>query len=469
MTSRRRWCSRKRAACDSPSSGRRAERQPPSRAPTARGESGASSRTRAAACSASSNIRRTPSALPRCSRKRTSHRWAHKRRRRTNVGTRGCTKPARWITRSFYPARSTRYWTKAKCCCARETCWSSRAPTTPGATAATGPRALLSCSLMRKADLTLIALVLALGPLPAGAQDYPSKPIRYIVATAPGGLMDLAARLLADYMEKRYGHRLVVENRGGGGGVLAGDAVAKAAPDGYTLAQIQVGNVAINPFTVKDMPFDPLRDFAAVSTLTSSPVVVTVDARLGVSTLQEFIALARREPGKLNYGSAGPGTIPHLSGELFCQAAGVRLTPVHYRGAGPALADLPAGHDQAGFVGLGVVRTQMAGGTVKVLAVSQPRRLQAAPEVPTHEEAGLPAFEVNTWFGVVPPRGTPQPLIALLNREIHAALDDATVRERLQEGGLEPLKETPAQFTERMKRDHERYRDIVKAAGLKPE
>ena len=323
---------------------------------------------------------------------------------------------------------------------------------------------------MRKVDLTrFAALLLALAPILATAQDYPSKPIRYIVATAPGGLMDVTARLLADYMEKRYGHRLVVENRGGGGGVLAGDAVAKAAPDGYTLAQIQVGNVAINPFTVKDMPFDPMRDFAAVSTLTSSPVVVTVDAKLGVNTMREFIDLAKREPGKLNYGSAGPGTIPHLSGELFCDAAGVRITPVHYRGAGPALNDLLAGQVQAIFVGLGVVRSHAQSGAVKLLAVSQPKRLAAAPEIPTSAEAGLPGFEVNTWFGVVAPRGTPQPVIALLNREIHAALDDATVQQRLQEGGLEPLKDTPAQFTERMKRDHERYRDIVKAAGLRPE
>src|SRR3982751_4810708 len=270
---------------------------------------------------------------------------------------------------------------------------------------------------MRRVDL--FALLLALAPLPAAAQDYPSKPIRYIVATPPGGLMDLAARLLADYMEKRYGHRLVVENRGGGGGVLAGDAVAKAAPDGYTLAQIQVGNVAINPFTVKDMPFDPMRDFAAVLTLTSSPVLITVDARLGGNTLQEFIALAKREPGKLNYGSAAPRTIPHLSGELFCEAAGVRLTPVHYRGAGPALNDLLTGQVQAIFVGLGVVRSHAQGGAVKMLAVSQPRRLAAAPDVPTSAEAGLPAFEVNTWFGDVAPRGTPEPIVNQLNREIH--------------------------------------------------
>jgi tripartite-type tricarboxylate transporter receptor subunit TctC len=259
-----------------------------------------------------------------------------------------------------------------------------------------------------------LSAIVALTPIlfaTASAQDYPTKPIRYIVATAPGGLMDVPARLLADYFERRYGHRLVIENRGGGGGVMAGDALAKAAPDGYTLAQIQVGNVAINPFTVKDMPFDPLRDFAPVSTLTSSPVVVTVDGRLGVNTLQEFIALAKTRA--LNYGSAGIGTIPHLAGELFAHAAGLKLTPVHYRGAGPALNDLLAGQVQAIFVGLGVVHSQPA---LKRLAVSQSKRLAAAPEIPTAAEAGLPAFEVNTWFGVVAPRGTPEAIVTQLNR-----------------------------------------------------
>ena len=315
--------------------------------------------------------------------------------------------------------------------------------------------------------LSRLSAIVALTPIlfaTASAQDYPTKPIRYIVATAPGGLMDVPARLLADYFERRYGHRLVIENRGGGGGVMAGDALAKAAPDGYTLLQIQVGNVAINPFTVKDMPFDPLRDFAPVSTLTSSPVVVTVDGRLGVNTLQEFIALAKTRP--LNYGSAGIGTIPHLAGELFAHAAGLKLTPVHYRGAGPALNDLLAGQVQAIFVGLGVVHSQPA---LRRLAVSQSKRLAAAPEIPTAAEAGLPAFEVNTWFGVVAPRGTPEAIVTQLNRQIHAALDDATLQKRLVDGGLEPLKETPAQFGARMRADHERFREIVKAAGLKPE
>jgi tripartite-type tricarboxylate transporter receptor subunit TctC len=316
--------------------------------------------------------------------------------------------------------------------------------------------------------MRLIALLLFFSAC-ANAQDYPSKPIRLIVATAPGGLMDVPARLLADWFEKAYGQRLLVENRGGAGGVLAGDAVAKAAPDGYTLGQIQVGNVAINPFMVKDMPFDPLHDLVPVAPLTSSPVVVAIGARVPAGNLREFIELAKREGGGINYGSAGPGTIPHLAGELFAHAAGVRLTAVHYRGAGPALTDLLAGQVQAIFVGLGVVRTHAAAGTVRVLAVSQSRRLQSGPDIPTAEEAGLPGFELNTWFGIVAPKGTPERIIALLARQIHAMQDDPAVQKRFAEGGLEVLKESPAQFGARMRRDQERYRAIVKAAGLTPE
>ena len=303
----------------------------------------------------------------------------------------------------------------------------------------------------------------------ANAQDYPSKPIRLIVATAPGGLMDVAAHTLVDYFQKAYGQRMFVENRGGAGGVLAGDAIAKAPPDGYTLGQIQVGNVAINPFLVKNMPFDPLNDLVPVAPLTSSPVVVTINARVPAANLAELIELARREPGKLNYGSAGPGTIPHLSGELFAQSAKVHLTVVHYRGAGPALTDLLAGQVQLIFVGLGVVRSHIAAGTVRVLAVSQHERLSAAPDIPTAAEAGLPAFDINTWFGIVAPRGTPERIVATLVRQIHAMQDDPSVRRRLADSGLEPLKESPEQFRARMLRDHERFRGIVQAAGLKAE
>ena len=315
---------------------------------------------------------------------------------------------------------------------------------------------------------TLLFVLLAWATL-APAQDYPSKPIRLIVATAPGGLMDVAARLTSDFFERTYGQRVVVENRGGAGGVLAVDAVAKAPPDGYTVGQIQIGNVAISPFLVKDLPFDPLTDLVPVAPLTSSPVVVAIGAKIPANTLDEFIALARREPGKLNYGSAGPGTIPHLAGELFSQSARVRLTAVHYRGAGPALNDLLAGQVQAIFVGLGVVRAHAAAGTVRVLAVSQAQRLPGAPEIPTAAEAGLAAFELTTWFGIVVPKGTSERIVATLARQIHAMQGDPLVQKRLSEGGLDVLRESPAQFRARILRDHERFREIVKTAGLKPE
>jgi len=313
---------------------------------------------------------------------------------------------------------------------------------------------------------TLIGLTVS---LLATAQDYPSKPIRLIVATAPGGLMDVAAHTLVDYFQKAYGQRMFVENRGGAGGVLAGDAVAKAPPDGYTLGQIQMGNVAINPFLVKDLPFDPLNDLVPVAPLTSSPVVVTINAKVPATNLAELIALARREPGKLNYGSAGLGTIPHLSGELFAQLARVHLTVVHYRGAGPALNDLLAGQVQVIFVGLGVVRSHLAAGTVRALAVSQSERLSGAPDIPTAAEAGLAGFEVNTWFGIVAPKGMPERIVATLVRQIHAMQDDPSVRRRLADSGLETLKESPDRFRARMLRDHERFRKIVHAAGLKAE
>ena len=301
------------------------------------------------------------------------------------------------------------------------------------------------------------------------AQDYPAKPIRIIVATAPGGLMDLPARVAAEHLDRAFGQRVLVENRGGAGGNLGADAVAKAAPDGYTLGLLQLGNFAINPFIFKTMPLDPLTDLAPVAPITSSPVVVAISAKIPANDLREFIDYARRESGKVNHGTAGIGTIPHLAGELFAHLAGVKFEHVHYKGAGPALADLVAGQVQLIFVGYGVVRGQAAAGAVKVLAVSQRTRLGSAPNVPTAEEAGLPGFEVTTWFGIVAPKGTPERVVATLNRQIHAMQDDPAVVQRFAGSGLDVLKETPEQFAAHIRRDYEKYRDIVKSAGLKPE
>jgi tripartite-type tricarboxylate transporter receptor subunit TctC len=307
------------------------------------------------------------------------------------------------------------------------------------------------------------------GAVAVRAQEYPTKPIRLIVVTAAGGLMDVAARVAAENLDKTMGQRLVIENRSGSGGNIGSEAIAKAEPDGYTLGLIQLGNVAINPHIYTDMTFDPLVDLIPVAPITSSAILVVANAKVPANNLQELIALAKREPGKLSYGSAGNGTAPHLAGEMFKAAAGVDILHVPYRGAGPAVNDTVGGHVQLTFVGLGAVRAPVDAGLLKILAVAQPQRLKAAPQYPTSAEAGLPSYEFVTWFGVVAPKGTPKPIIAKLVKHIHAMQDDPAVQKKLADGGLEPLKETPEQFGARMRRDYERFRDIVKAAKLKPE
>jgi len=315
---------------------------------------------------------------------------------------------------------------------------------------------------------TVLAASLA-APLAAGAQDYPNKPIRLIIATAAGGLMDVAARVAAESLDKSLGQRLVIENRSGSGGNIGAEAVAKAEPDGYTLGLVQIGNVAINPYVYPDMTFDPFTDLVPVAPLTSSAILVIANAKVPANDLRELIALAKRDPGKLSYGSSGNGTAPHLAGEMFKAAAGVDILHVPYRGAGPAVNDTVGGHVQLTFVGLGAVRAPVDAGLLKILAVAQSERLKSAPQYPTSAEAGLPGYEFVTWFGIVAPKGTPAPVIAKLVQHIHAMQDDSEVQKRLATGGLEALKETPEQFGARMRRDHERFRDIVKAAKLKPE
>jgi tripartite-type tricarboxylate transporter receptor subunit TctC len=317
--------------------------------------------------------------------------------------------------------------------------------------------------------LCFLLLALAAAPAPALADDYPTKPIKLIIPTAPGGLMDVAARVAAEYLDKSLGQRLIIENRSGSGGNLGADAVVRAEPDGYTLGLMQLGNIAINPWIYKDMPFNPLTDFVPVAAVTSSAILVVANNDVPANNLSELIALAKKQPGKLTYGSAGSGTVPHLAGELFKKAAGIDLLHVPYRGAGPAVNDLVGGHIQLTFLGWGAVRGPVEAGKAKVLAVAQPQRLKDAPQFPTAAEAGLPSYEFITWFGVVAPKGTPAPIIAKLVKNIQAMQDDPGVVKTLSQGGLEPLKEGPEQFGARMKRDYERFGDIVKAAGLKPQ
>ena len=243
--------------------------------------------------------------------------------------------------------------------------------------------------------------------------------------------MDVAARVAAESLDKSLGQRLVIENRSGSGGNIGAEAVAKAEPDGYTLGLIQIGNVAINPYVYPDMTFDPFTDLVPVAPLTSSAILVVANAKVPANDLRELIALAKREPGKLSYGSAGNGTAPHLAGEMFKAAAGVDILHVPYRGAGPAVNDTVGGHVQLTFVGLGAVRGPVDAGLLKILAVAQSQRLKSAPQYPTSAEAGLPGYEFVTWFGIVAPKGTPAPVIAKLVQHIHAMQDDPEVQQQI--------------------------------------
>jgi len=321
----------------------------------------------------------------------------------------------------------------------------------------------------------MIAAAVAVALCSAGdarAQTYPSKPIHIIVPAAPGGISDLLSRLTADHFDKTFaasGQRTLVENKPGAGGNVGVDIVAKAAPDGHWLALIQFGNLGVNPHLFKNMPFDALNDLVPVAPIAASPQLVLVNAKVPATTLKEFIAYAKANPGKINYGSAGVGTSLHLAGELFAHMIGTKMVHVPYRGAAPAVVDLVSGQIQLGFIGYSAVKSQLADKSIHALAVSRATRIKALPDLPTVDEAGLPGFEVVTWFGLVTTKGVPRETVATLNRAIHQMLDDPAVTKRLLDGGMEPLTETPAQFADRIKKDYDKYGAIVKAANIKLE
>jgi tripartite-type tricarboxylate transporter receptor subunit TctC len=303
----------------------------------------------------------------------------------------------------------------------------------------------------------------------AGADDYPSRPIRLIVPAAPGGISDILARLLSENLNRTFGQSLIVENHSAAGGNLGVEMVAEAAPDGYSLSLIQVGNVAINPYLYKDLSFDPLHDLLPVAAVASSPQIVTAYPGLPANNLTELIALAKQEPGKLNYGSAGIGTSTHLGAELLEYMAGVKLLHVPYRGMGPALIDLTAGRVQLAFVGLAPIKSSLESGALKALAVAQSMRLKAASTIPTADEAGLRGYEFITWFGVVTTHGTPPGIVEKLNTAINSILDTPTIRQRLFDFGMEPLVESPSAFSARIQKDYEKYGALIKAAHIKIE
>lgn len=305
------------------------------------------------------------------------------------------------------------------------------------------------------------AVLLAPGPAHPQAQPYPSKPVRVIVNFPPGGAADVIARTVAQPLQEALGQPVVVENRGGSGGNLGGDAVAKSAPDGSTLLMSSGGMVSVNPHIYAKMPFDPVKDLVPVAAAARVSVYLVVRPNFPAGTVQEFLAYLKAHPGKLSYGSPGNGSSPHLAAEMMKSQAGVFAVHVPYRGAAPALTDLLAG--QIDFaLDPGIALPHVQAGRLKLLAVGSPRRSAAYPNVPTLDEAGLKGFDADTVFGFYAPAGTPPEVIERLNREINRILGTAPVRDRIAALGGVPAPMTPAQFAAKAQEDSRRFGAIVR-------
>jgi tripartite-type tricarboxylate transporter receptor subunit TctC len=314
-----------------------------------------------------------------------------------------------------------------------------------------------------KAFLIAAAMALGAGSV-AFAQAYPTHPVRLVVPFAPGGGTDAQARILADALTQRLGQAFVVENMGGAGGTIGFNLVARADPDGYTILSATPA-ITINPYIQEDIAYDPARDFAPVVQTTTSPIALVVPADSPVHTVQDLIDMARAKPGQVRYGSAGIGSVAHLSGALFAALAGVKLTHVPYRGSGPALIDLLAGRLQVQFENAPAVLAQIRGGQLRAVAVGTTRKFTLLPEVPTIVET-VPGYESSSWFGILAPAKTPRPVIDRLNAALNDSLDDPEVQKALSGLGVERIGGTPEAFGAYLKAKVAEMKTVAQAANL---
>jgi len=311
-------------------------------------------------------------------------------------------------------------------------------------------------------------LLLALSG-PSAAQDYPSRPIMLVVPYAAGGGNDVMARIVAEKMSKSLGQQIVIENKGGAGGSIATRQVAKAAPDGYTLGLGGTGTLAINPTLYPNVGYDPRKDFVPVGLIATSALVVLLNPSVDARTIPELIALAKREPGKLNYASAGVGSGIHLGAELFATMADIKLTHIPYKGSAPALTDLLGGHVAIYLSSLPAAISLVKEAKVRALAVTGPKRSPIFPDLPTVSEAALPGYEAVLHYGIVAPAGTPQPIVEKLSAAMTAALAEPDVRERVAADGAEVMSMTPAEYAADIDREETKWSAIVKLSGAKVE
>jgi tripartite-type tricarboxylate transporter receptor subunit TctC len=311
------------------------------------------------------------------------------------------------------------------------------------------------------------ALLLLLFAGAALAQPYPTRPVKLIVPFPPGGNTDIVGRLLAQKLSDSFGRQVYVENRGGAGGTIGAEAAAKSPNDGYTLFFSTTGTLASAPSLQPNLRYDPIKDFAPISTLANAPVVVIVAASLPPKNLRELIQLAKAQPGALKFGSAGTGHFVHIAGEMFKVSAGVDLLHVPYKGVAQALVDMLGGRIELMFDAFAQYEPHLQSGKLRALAVANPTRLSRLPDVPTTAEAGLPDYVLASWFGLAAPAGTPREAIERVNAEARKALAGADVRDALAKLGLEPGGNSPQEYAAMIADELARWRQAVKAAAIK--
>jgi tripartite-type tricarboxylate transporter receptor subunit TctC len=314
--------------------------------------------------------------------------------------------------------------------------------------------------------LNTTGLLLAL-TVAAAAQDYPSKPVRIVIPFPPGGFNDIVGRIVATQLTERLGKQVVVENRPGAGGIIAGEMVANAPKDGHTLLIVSLA-IAVNPHLYK-IPYDPRTAFAPVAVLATAPNVLSVHQDVPAKSIRELIAMAKQKPGDLKYASSGIGTFMHLGPELFKLMAGVDILHVPFKGAGPALIDVAGGHTHMSFGSVPSTMAHIRSGKVRALGVGGAKRSFAIPDVPTIDEAGVPGYQCANWIGLIAPAGTPDPIIARLHKELAAIQDSPELQKQFATEGAEVLRMAPAEFRAFIASEIDKWGRVVKEAGIKPQ
>jgi tripartite-type tricarboxylate transporter receptor subunit TctC len=320
--------------------------------------------------------------------------------------------------------------------------------------------------MIQNIAIAVVGVMTALSSHMAWAQNYPAKPVTLVIPFPPGGGTDTGGRILAEQLSKKWGQPVVVENKGGAAGQIGADLVAKAKPDGYTLLLGNIGTQAINPSLYPKMPYDPDTAFAPISLVAELPLAMMVNPSVPAKTANEFIALAKSKPGQFSYSSAGPGGAPHLAAEMFKDQTGTFILHVPYRGGGPAIADLLAGHVQLSFMTVLEASGHIKAGKLRALAVTGDKRVSALPDVPALNEQVLPGFNAISWLGLLAPAGTPPALVEKISSDVRAIMAEDAVKARFINLGGVPNANTPAEFVKMIADDRQRYAKIIRSKKI---